>query len=39
VLVIADEQTPRVGTQCRFSCSRQAEEERDVTLVDADIGR
>lgn len=39
VLVIADEQASRVGTERRFSRSRQAEEERDVTLLDADVGR
>lgn len=39
VLVITDEQTPRIGTERRLSSSRQAEEECDVTLVDADISR
>ena len=39
VLVITDEQTPRVGTKSRLSCSRQAEEECNVTLIDADISR
>jgi hypothetical protein len=39
VLVITDEQASRVGTERRFPRSGQAEEECDITLVDADVGR
>ena len=39
VLIITDEQAPRVGTERRFSRSRQTKEECDVTLFDTDVGR
>jgi hypothetical protein len=38
VLVVADEQPARVGRERRLARAGEAEEERDVAVVDADVG-
>ena len=39
VLVVTDEQASRISAERSLSRSGQAEEECDITLVDADVGR